>query len=244
MFSEEALSVQTAIASLARTMHTTSDRHPACEHDVVTEVTTGAADFLPAVDHAGVSLIRRHGKRHTFEAVAPTGQVSRFIDEMQELTGDGPCLTAIRDRTTVVVDDYATDDRWPELTRKIVENSPVRSSLSMLLYTDQQAIGALNLYAETADAFDDDAVEHAEALAAHAAVGISAARRDEQFRSALASRDIIGQAKGMIMERFDIDSGQAFRLLSRLSQDQNIPVVTIATQLVDAARTDRQRRSV
>ncbi|WP_165839505.1 GAF domain-containing protein [Rhodococcus sp. Eu-32] len=194
MHTEEALSVQTAIAALARTMHTTSDRHPACEHDVVAEVTTGAADFLSAVDHAGVSLIRRHGKRHTFEAMAPTGNIPQFIDELQELTGDGPCLTAIRDRTTVIVDDYATDARWPELTRKIVENSPVRSSLSMLLYTDQQAIGALNLDAETADAFDDDAVEHAEALAAHAAVGISAVRRDEQFRSALASRDVIGQA--------------------------------------------------
>lgn len=61
-------------------------------------------------------------------------------------------------------------------------------------------------------------------------------RRDQEFRTALASRDIIGQAKGMVMERFTIDASQAFELLKRLSQTSNTPVVEVARQLVEGQR--------
>jgi GAF domain-containing protein len=232
-------SVQRAIADLARAMHTSSSSNPVSADDVIVEVTTGAAAFVPGVDYAGISLLQRHGKKHTFEAKAPTGAVPEFIDRLQDTVGDGPCLHAIRNKCTVLVDDYTTEPRWPELTAALLDSTPVRSSVSMLLYTDQQSIGALNLYSETPHAFSEDAVDEAEALAAHAAVGISGARRDEQFRSALASRDIIGQAKGIVMERFGVDALQAFRLLSKLSQDQNIPVVQLAEQLVASDHPNR-----
>ncbi|GAT08186.1 ANTAR domain-containing protein [Mycolicibacterium novocastrense] len=73
-------------------------------------------------------------------------------------------------------------------------------------------------------------------MAAHAAIGLATARRDDQFQTALASRDIIGQAKGMIMERFGVDAPAAFNLLVSLSQEKNTPLHLIAAQLVDAAR--------
>jgi AmiR/NasT family two-component response regulator len=92
----------------------------------------------------------------------------------------------------------------------------------------------LNFYADQPYAFDDDAAEMGLILATHAAVGWNMVRRDEQFRSALASRDIIGQAKGMIMERFKIDAVQAFELLKRLSQSSNTPLAVVARQLVES----------
>jgi AmiR/NasT family two-component response regulator len=93
----------------------------------------------------------------------------------------------------------------------------------------------LNFYAEHSNAFDDEAAELGLILATHTAVGWNMVRRDEQFRSALASRDIIGQAKGMVMERFKIDAVQAFELLKRLSQNSNTPLAAVARQLVESA---------
>lgn len=69
-------------------------------------------------------------------------------------------------------------------------------------------------------------------LATHAALAWHMVRRDEQFRSALASRDVIGQAKGMLMERFDLDAVRAFELLKRLSQNMNTPLADVAQQVV------------
>ena len=104
------------------------------------------------------------------------------------------------------------------------------------LFADHHHMGALNFYAEQARAFDEEAVEMGLILATHAAVAWNMVQRDEQFRSALASRDIIGQAKGMIMERFRIDAVQAFELLKRLSQSSNTALVVVARQLVESER--------
>jgi GAF domain-containing protein len=151
----------------------------------------------------------------------------------------GPCLQSARGYETVHVADFRSETRWPAFTQAVVERTPVRSSLSIQLFTDHEALGALTLYSEAVDAFDGSAVDQAWALAAHAAVALSSARRSEQFRSALASRDIIGQAKGMLMERYTIDARDAFALLSKLSQNSNTPVVELARQLADHTDTDR-----
>jgi AmiR/NasT family two-component response regulator len=77
-----------------------------------------------------------------------------------------------------------------------------------------------------------------EALAAHAALAVLGIRDGDQFRSSLASRDVIGQANGMIMERYKIGAGQAFDLLTKLSQQQNTPLRLVARDLVDATHPD------
>jgi AmiR/NasT family two-component response regulator len=97
-------------------------------------------------------------------------------------------------------------------------------------------MGALNFYAERKYAFDADAVEAGLIVATHAALAWNLLRRDEQFRSALATRDLIGQAKGMLMERFKIDAVQAFEVLKRLSQNSNTPLVDVARDIVTADR--------
>ena len=85
---------------------------------------------------------------------------------------------------------------------------------------------------QSAGAFDDDSVELGLVYAAHTSVAWNSMRREQQFRSALASRDVIGQAKGMLMERFNIDAVAAFQLLRRLSQESNTRLVDIAERLV------------
>ena len=140
---------------------------------------------------------------------------------------------------SVRVDDVVVEDRWPMFIAATREQTSVRSSLSIQLYVETDDQGALNLYSTKPNTFSDELVTQALALGAHAAVGLSEVRRSEQFKAALSSRDIIGQAKGMIMERYKIDEHQAFGLLKRLSQDHNIPLADIARQLVAAESPDK-----
>jgi hypothetical protein len=91
---------------------------------------------------------------------------------------------------------------------------------------------ALNIYAEEPNAFGQVSRDMGLIFAAHSSVAWNAARRDEQFKRALASRDTIGQAKGMIMERYGVDAVQAFEVLRKLSQDSNVPLLQVATELV------------
>ncbi len=100
-------------------------------------------------------------------------------------------------------------------------------------------MSALNFYAESPNAFDEESVELGLIFATHTALVWSLLRRDEQLRSALVSRDVIGQAKGIVMERFDTDAVHAFELLKTLSQTSNVPVAEIARRLVNADHPPR-----
>jgi len=115
----------------------------------------------------------------------------------------------------------------------------VRSIVSFQLFGEGKSIAALNLYAEPARAFDDESVELGLVFAAHTTVAWNMMRRQEQFSSALASRDLIGQAKGILMERFGINALAAFELLRRLSQESNTRLADIARRLVDSAHPGR-----
>jgi AmiR/NasT family two-component response regulator len=102
-------------------------------------------------------------------------------------------------------------------------------------------MAALNFYADRPQAFAEEAVEVGTVFATHVALAWSMMRRQEQFRSALASRDLIGQAKGVVMERFNLDAVEAFELLSRLSQQSNTKVHDIAHALVDSEHPLKRR---
>lgn len=102
-------------------------------------------------------------------------------------------------------------------------------------------MAALNFYAEAPRAFSAESVELGTVYATHIALAWSMLRRQDQFRSALASRDVIGQAKGVIMERFNLDSVEAFELLRRLSQQSNIRLVDIAAALIDSEHPLKHR---
>ncbi|HZU50078.1 MAG TPA: GAF and ANTAR domain-containing protein [Mycobacterium sp.] len=198
---------------------------------VLGELTRSALKSLSGAQCAGITVAYRDGNVRT---VAATDRNPGVLDEIQQHHGEGPCLSAAWEQHVIRIDDMAAEQRWPDYCRDALDETPIRSVLSFQLFADHRMMGALNFYAEEPNAFDDDAVELGLILATHAALAWNMVRRDEQFRSALASRDIIGQAKGMLMERFKIDAVQAFELLKRLSQSSNTPLAGVARQLVEA----------
>jgi transcriptional regulator with GAF, ATPase, and Fis domain len=198
---------------------------------VLGEVTQSAVGAMPGAQYAGITLASRDGKLRTASA---TGQYPVVLDEIQQRHAQGPCLSAAWEHHVIRIDDMQSEKRWPAYCRDAAIETPIRSIMSFQLFTDHNQMGALNFYAEQPQAFDSDAAEMGLILATHAALAWNMVRRDEQFRSALASRDIIGQAKGMIMERFKIDAVQAFELLKRLSQSSNTALVVVARQLVES----------
>jgi GAF domain-containing protein len=209
-------------------------RHKLDVKEVLGDLTAGAVRFLPSAQHAGITVAVR-GKVSTESC---TGPFPAVLDEIQAGCGAGPCLSAARNDDVIRVDDVANDPRWPTYSQAVVERTPIRSVLSLGLVSDSPGVSALNVYAEKPHAFDVGITEAALTYAAYTAMAWTLARRDNQFHQALQSRDMIGQAKGMIMERFRIDAAQAFELLKRLSQSSNTPLATVAAELVEAERLE------
>lgn len=193
------------------------------------DLVQSAVKSVPGADFAGITQAAGCG---AIDSVAATDDAAVTLDEIQRRHGEGPCLSAAWDNQTIVVDDLTTDHRWPRYRRDALDSTTVRSVMSFRLFSGPRGVGALNFYADRPGVFGDEAVEVGLVYATHAAIAWDVQRRDEQFRSALASRDIIGQAKGMLMERFNIDAVRAFELLKRLSQDGNIPLADVARRLV------------
>ena len=196
--------------------------------DTLDAITRVATATVPGAEHAGISLIAEKGR---VISRAPTSPLPRKLDELQEELGEGPCLRALRTDEVVRVEDVRKDPRWPEFARRASELG-IRSILAFQLYTHEESLGALNLYSTVPAAFGADSYEMGIALATNAAIALIDAQRQSQWRSALVSRDLIGQAKGMLMERYKVDAVQAFALLTRLSQDSNTPVALIARAIV------------
>jgi len=195
------------------------------------EVTQTAVQLLPGVAYGGVALVVNR-RRRTLESVAATGAVPRMLDKLQDQFQQGPCLESIWNLYTVRVENYEYETRWPDFVAAVMAETSVRSSLSIQLYTNEHELGTLNLYSEEPGTFTNDVEETALSLAAHAAIGLASSRRSDELQSALASRDIIGQAKGIIMERFNVPAGAAFTLLTKLSQESNAPLYEVARKLI------------
>ncbi|MGO4446594.1 GAF and ANTAR domain-containing protein [Mycobacterium sp. 2YAF39] len=202
---------------------------PRTVEEVLSDVTATAQELIPGVGTAGVLLIGKAGK---YESVGGTSDLPHTLDDLQMKFDEGPCVQAALDDLIVRTDDFRSEDRWPQYAPAVVELG-VLSGLSVKLYTADRTAGALNLFAFEANAFDADDETVATILAAHAAAAILASRQGEQLQSALSTRDRIGQAKGIIMERYGVDDLRAFEMLKQLSQDSNTRLADVAQQVVD-----------
>jgi transcriptional regulator with GAF, ATPase, and Fis domain len=202
---------------------------------VIAELVEHAAVEIPGAQYAGVT-VTRHAKH--IDTPAATHKWPILLDEIQQRHHEGPCLTAAWEEKTVHVADLERDERFPLYRRDALAQTPIRSIMAFQMFIAGETMGALNVYAEQPHAFGPDTRVLGLIFAAHSSVTWNAARRDEQFKRALASRDVIGQAKGMIMERYGVDAVQAFELLRKLSQDSNVPLIQIATELVAKAQSE------
>jgi GAF domain-containing protein len=220
------------IAEIVQQLHSRPDTD---SDTVVAELAEHAAVEIPGAQYAGVTVTRN---AKYIDTPAATHKWPILLDEIQQLHREGPCLTAAWEEKTIHVADLETDDRFPLYRRDALEQTPIRSVMAFQMFIAGETMGALNVYAEEPRAFGQASRDIGLIFAAHSSVAWNSARRDEQFRRALASRDTIGQAKGMIMERYGVDAVQAFEVLRKLSQDSNVPLVQVATELATKAHSD------
>ncbi|MDN4643022.1 GAF and ANTAR domain-containing protein [Arthrobacter sp. PsM3] len=196
-----------------------------------------ALELVPHAAEASVSLIT--GNR-TIESRAASSDLPRRVDALQSDTGQGPCMEASYDERIVSVPDLSTDTRWPEFSRQAFRLG-ARSMLSFQLFVNGDHLGALNLFGKDAGVFDAESERIGALVAAHAAVAVAGSQQISQLTLALDTRDLIGQAKGILMERYKITAQQAFLLLSRASSELNIKLREVAEQLTVSGEMAKKR---
>ncbi|MCZ8379989.1 ANTAR domain-containing protein [Mycobacterium sp. CPCC 205372] len=197
---------------------------------VLAGVAGAAIELIPDVDVAATLLI---GKGHTFETLPANSEFADKLHELQMTFDEGPCVQAALDDVIVRTDDFRNETRWPQYAPACVDLG-ILSGLSFKLYTADRTAGALNLFSFRPHAWTTETETIGTILAAHAAAAILANRQSEQLRSALSTRDRIGQAKGIIMERYKLDDVAAFEMMRRLSQESNVRLADIAQQVIDS----------
>lgn len=197
--------------------------------DTLRAIVHAAVDTVPGAWHAGITEIE--GRRRV-STPAGTGEVVLRVDRAQYETGEGPCLTSAYTERTVRLPDVNTEERWPRFIARARELG-VGSMLSFQLYVARDNLGALNLYAREPHAFTGESERVGLLFASHAAVAVADARRLDQLSRALDVRDLIGQAKGILMERHRLTGAQAFELLVMASQRINVKLVDVARELVE-----------
>ena len=192
-----------------------------------------ATKIIPGCHAAGICVVHR-GER--IDTHAASDDLVRRIDALQHELSEGPCLDALRKDHTVVSADLATDARWPSWGPQVVEQLGLSSSVSYRLYSTDKDLGALNLYGTEASAFTSEDIADGLALAAHVAVALAAAQEVEHLEHAMRGRTVIGQATGILMERFDLAPERAFSVLSRMSQQKNVKLRAIADEIVTSRK--------
>ena len=190
-------------------------------------VTAASLRLMTGVNYADVMVITK-GR---LQSIAPTAPLATELDAVQHRLQQGPCLQAALTDSVIRCPDLRQDSRWPQFAAAAIKNG-VHSTLSFPLNTAPGGAGALNLLSRKVGGFDREAEALGAMLATHAALALAAANTAHPLQSALARKDVISQAKGIIMERFALDGAQAVELLTRLSRTSDTPVHTLAEQLV------------
>jgi GAF domain-containing protein len=187
-----------------------------------------AVQTIGPAKYAGVNLYE-HGK---FVPQAVSGEPPLALDVLQQQTGIGPCIDSSRSQVTIRVDEMPTETRWPAYVERALALG-VQSMLCVPMYVDDQQLGSVSLYATDRAAFSLADEYVARLFAAQAAMALAEARRAGQLRHALSNRDVIGQAKGILMERHRITADEAFRMLSEASQRSNRKLADVAHALAE-----------
>jgi GAF domain-containing protein len=178
-------------------------------------------------DSASITMLQKGRELTTVAASDPLVQQT---DQLQYTLDEGPCLDAVWVDGQFVVSDLVNDGRWPQWAPRAAELG-VSAMLSLHLFTDA-ALGSLNLYSLRPRQFSDSDIETARVIAAHASVVLAYARSEQNLWHAIDSRNLIGQAQGILMERHKVNQATAFAVLKRYSQAHNLKLAVVAEELV------------
>lgn len=188
-----------------------------------------ARETIQGCDHAGITILDRRGHITT---VGATDQVVGTADVQQHELGEGPLVDVLAQQDAVISTDLAHDERWPRWGSWVHDNLGVQSMLCFQLFTTARSYGALNMYSDRPDGFDLHDRTIGLALAAHAAVAVASSNESEHLSIAVVNRTLVGQAEGILMERYKLNADQAFAMLVKVSQDENRRVNLIAEELI------------
>lgn len=210
------------LSELARTLEAEDDTE-----SMLNDLVAAAVAQIPGVDEGSISIVLA---RKDVSSQSPSSDLPRRVDALQTETGQGPCLDAVYSEKTVRVPDMASETRWPHFARRAAQ-AGAGSMLSFQLWVEGDNLGALNLYGHEPHSFTEESEHVGLLFVSHAAVAMASAQKQDQMAEGLATRDLIGQAKGILMERYGIDAQKAFSLLTRASQHRNIKLRDLATEL-------------
>jgi GAF domain-containing protein len=209
---------------LARALHVkNAELEPALQAIVSTAVGT-----LSSAQYAGLITV----SRGELIPQATTGRPPQLLDQLQQKLKDGPCISAAEEQALIRIDDMHRETRWPDFATE-AENLGVCSMLCVPLHVHDRCLGTLSLYSERITTFTGHDERVTTLFATLAAIALAEAQRTDQLQTALGNRDVIGQAKGILMERHRMTPEAAFGYLSRASQTVNMKLTAIARHLVE-----------
>jgi GAF domain-containing protein len=215
--------IVSAMARVARSV-----RDGAEGDKVLHSITTAALEAIPGADHITITMAYPDG---TLQTLAPTDDVGAMADTAQYELGEGPCLAAVAAETTIRAQDVQSEERWPRYAARAADLG-IGSQMAVEIFRSGGTCAGLNVYSDTRGAFDES--RHiVELFASQAAIAMNFVRTRQTLQEALASRRTIGQAIGIVMERYRIDEDQAFAFLVRTSQDGNVKLRAVAQKIVD-----------
>jgi GAF domain-containing protein len=203
---------------------------PTSIEEALLVLTQGAVHAIPGASHASISVLQCDGK---LETVAATDPLIIELDARQYAFEEGPCYDTVAEssETFLVAFDLAKDDRWPRYGPVAAEKG-IRAQLAVLLSRNGKERSALNVYASQPHDFNHDSIETAEMFASHASLAMGFVRTVETLSNAIGTRQTIGQATGIVMERYQIDEERAFAFLVRISRDSNVKLRDVAADFV------------
>ena len=194
------------------------------------QLTQAAIEVLPQVDYCSITVKHADGR---LETVAPTDQLLCDVDAAQYELQEGPCYLAASETEHVVSSDLLADERFPRYG-KMAWEAGLRSQAGIRLFNAPRSQGAMNLYSKEVGGFED--LGSIAALFSHqAAVAIAYAHEIANLEEAIRTRKLIGQAVGIVMERYQLTDQRAFAFLTRLSQTRNVKLRLVAQEIVAAA---------
>lgn len=226
---DDVLQAAEAVTSIAARLHAAPGQEA-----IAAQVVAVSVELIPGVTAASLTV---RGVRGRLGTMGRTSRLAVTLDEAQYAAADSPCQRAIRTGETVRITDLGADGRWPELA-----GTPLRSVLVIPLpqLGPNPVPGTLNLYADAPGAFTAVTERLGRLVAIHAATALGAAADRDHLFDALASRDMIGQAKGILMCEHSMSSEQAFGTLTHISQRDNRKLRDVAARVVEAANSAAQ----
>jgi GAF domain-containing protein len=203
--------------------------------DTLARISQLTVEAIEPVDLVGLTV---PGAGRPVTAVF-TDVASPEIDQAQYESGEGPCLDALRERQVFAVESTREEGRWPAFRRAAAAHG-ILSTLALPMIVDDESVGAMNLYSRRERAFPDADREDAELFCGQAAIAVANAKAywdahelSVHLGEAMSSRAVIEQAKGVLMAGQRCRPDEAFDLLRRASQRENVKLREIARRIVD-----------